>query len=76
VLVFTRKLDEAVVIGDGIEVRVVGIGKSSVRLGVTAARHVPVHRREIYDQIRAANVIAAADAATAAQMVARLKDKL
>ena len=46
-LVFTRKLDEAIIIGDGIEVKVLRIGKDGVRLGVTAAPHVPVHRREI-----------------------------
>ena len=37
VLVFTRKLDQAIVIGDGIEVTVLRIGRDAVRLGVTAA---------------------------------------
>jgi carbon storage regulator len=59
-LVITRRRDEAVIIGDGIEVRVLRVGKDGVRLGITAAPHVPVHRREIYDQIRAANASAAA----------------
>jgi carbon storage regulator len=73
VLVFTRKADEAIVIGDGIEVRVLRLGKSSVKLGVTASRQVPVHRREVYDQIRQANVTAAADASTAASVASRLR---
>ncbi len=34
-LVFTRKLNEAIVIGDGIEIRVLRVGRVSVRLGVT-----------------------------------------
>jgi carbon storage regulator len=59
-LVITRRRDEAVIIGDGIEVRVLRVGKDGVRLGITAAPHVPVHRREVYDQIRAANTSAAA----------------
>ena len=59
-LVFTRKRDEAVVIGDGIEVRVLRIGRDSIRLGVTAPTSVPVHRLEIYEQIRAENQMAAA----------------
>jgi carbon storage regulator len=59
-LVITRRREEAIIIGEGIEVRVLRVGKDGVRLGVTAAPHVPVHRREVYDQIRAANASAAA----------------
>lgn len=72
-LVFTRKLDEAIVIGDGIEVRVLRVGKDSVRIGVNAAAHVPVHRREIYDQIKAANVSAVADVASVDGVIQRLR---
>ena len=72
-LVFTRKLDEAIVIGDGIEVRVLRVGKDSVRIGVSAAPHVPVHRREIYDQIKAANLSAVADAASVDGVIQRLR---
>ncbi len=75
-LVFTRKLDEAIIIGDGIEVKVLRIGKDGVRLGVSAAPHVPVHRREVYDQIRAANAAAAAAAASPEQLVERLRGRL
>ncbi|MEO8481936.1 MAG: carbon storage regulator [Acidobacteriota bacterium] len=76
-LVFTRRLDEAIIIGDGIEVKVLRIGKDGVRLGVSAAPHVPVHRREVYDQIRAANAAAAAAAAASPQqLVERLRGRL
>lgn len=74
-LVFTRKLDEAIVIGDGIEVRVLRVGKDGVRIGVTAASHVPVHRREIYDQIKAANLSAVADAASLDDVIQRLRKR-
>jgi carbon storage regulator len=60
VLVFTRKRQEAIVIGDGIEIRVLRIGREGVRIGVSAPPSVSVHRREIYDQIRAENEQAAA----------------
>ena len=50
-------------IGDGIEVRVLRAGSDGVRLGITAPPHVAVHRREIFDQIRAANATAASGAA-------------
>jgi carbon storage regulator len=59
VLVFTRKRNETIMIGDGVEVRVLRIGKDGVRLGVTAPASVPVHRREVYDQIREENQRAA-----------------
>jgi carbon storage regulator len=75
-LVFTRKVDEAIVIGDGIEVTVLRVGRDSVRIGVTAASHVPVHRREVYDQIRAANAAAAAQAGALPDLVARLRGKV
>lgn len=42
-------------IGDGIEVRVVRVGNGEVRLGVIAPPDVPVHRREVYDEIRSEN---------------------
>jgi carbon storage regulator len=60
VLVFTRKLNQAIVIGEGVEVKVLRIGRDAVRLGVTAAASVPVHRQEVYDQIRQANRAAVA----------------
>lgn len=58
-LVFTRRRDEAIMIGDGIEVRVLRIGRDGVRLGVSAPASVAVHRREVYEQIREENRTAA-----------------
>lgn len=75
-LVFTRKVDEAIVIGDGIEVKVLRVGRDSVRIGVSAASHVPVHRREVYDQIRAANAAAASAPSAIPDLVARLRRKV
>jgi carbon storage regulator len=72
VLVFTRKRNETIMIGDGIEVRVLRIGREGVRLGITAPASVPVHRREIYDLIREEN----RRAAGAAPSVARLRERL
>ena len=63
-LVVSRKRNEAIMIGDGVEVRVLRAGREAVRLGITAPPHVAVYRREIYDQIRAANATAAGTAAT------------
>jgi carbon storage regulator len=72
-LVFTRKRHEAIVIGDGIEVRVLRVGRDGVRLGVTAPSSISVHRREIYDQIREENRVAASASTSAASLAERLR---
>lgn len=59
-LVFTRRRNEAIIVADGIEIRVLRVSKDAVRLGVTAPSDVPVHRQEVYDQIREENRRAAA----------------
>jgi carbon storage regulator len=75
VLVFTRKRDEAIVVGDGIEIRVLRTGRDGVKLGVTAPASVAVHRREIYDLIRAENETAAQNPAAIQDAIARLRKK-
>lgn len=75
-LVFTRKLNEAIIIGDGIEVRVLRVGADSVRIGVTAPRDVNVHRHEIYQLISHANASAATtEHATVARAAERLRSR-
>ena len=52
-LVLTRGKNETVMIGDDIEVTVVEVRRDGrVRLGFTVPRHIPVHRREVYDRIQ------------------------
>ena len=72
-LVFTRKRDEAIVIGDGIEVRILRVGRDGVRLGVMAPPSVAVHRREIYDQIRRENESAAGASVGVQALASRLR---
>lgn len=48
-LVLTRKTNQRIVIGDDIEITIVEISGSQVRIGITAPRDVRVHRREVYD---------------------------
>ena len=58
-LVLTRKNQESVIVGgsDGfgqlLKVTVLEIGHGKVRLGFEAERHLPVHRAEVWERIRA-----------------------
>lgn len=53
-LVFSRKRDEWIDIGDDIRIVVVGIRGDKVRLGIEAPKEIPVHRREVTEAIRRA----------------------
>ena len=51
-LVLSRQRDESIMIGDDVEIVIVDVRGDKVRLGITAPREIPVHRREIYDAIQ------------------------
>ena len=50
-IVLTRQKGESVMIGDDVEVIIVDVRGAKVRLGITAPKHIPIHRKEIYDAI-------------------------
>ncbi|MBQ0140800.1 MAG: carbon storage regulator CsrA [Kurthia sp.] len=54
-LVLTRKLGESIIIGDGIEVKIVGIDGDQIKLGVEAPKEVKIYRQEIFEAIQAEN---------------------
>ena len=53
-LVLTRKSSQSIMIGDDIEVSVLAVAGDKVRIGIEAPRVVPVFRREVYAEKRAA----------------------
>lgn len=63
-LVLSRQRDESIMIGDEVEITIVDVRGDKVRLGITAPKSIPVHRREIYDAIQREKAAAAAKAAT------------
>ena len=58
-LILTRKLGEAIAIGDDIWVTVVDIQGRQIRLGIDAPKSLPVYRAEIYERIKTENQRAA-----------------
>ncbi len=51
-LVLSRQRDESIMIGDDVEIIIVDVRGDKVRLGITAPKNIPVHRREIYVAIQ------------------------
>jgi carbon storage regulator len=46
-------------IGENIEITIVGVKGDKVRIGIRAPRQTPVHRKEVYLSIKQANIEAA-----------------
>lgn len=51
-LILTRRVSEALMIGDDITVVVLGVKGNQVRIGITAPKPVPVHREEVFERIK------------------------
>jgi len=58
-LVLTRKLNQSIMIGEDVEVKVIDIKGDQVKIGIVAPRHISVYRKEIYEEIQKQNRVAA-----------------
>jgi carbon storage regulator len=75
-LVLTRRVGEWISIGENVTVRVLSVKGDTIQLGVDAPREIPVHRGEIFEQIRAETEAArrsAADPAALARLASGAK---
>ncbi len=63
-LVLSRKPGESIVVGGEITVTILEVRGDLVRVGIDAPRSVSVHRKEVHDELMAANRDAAASPST------------
>lgn len=54
-LVLSRKKGESVVIQDQIEITVLGVEGDTVRIGISAPKHIDIFRKEVYLSIQDSN---------------------
>ena len=50
-LVLSRRKAESIMVGEDVEIMVIGVNGNKIRLGITAPRSVAVHRKEVYETI-------------------------
>lgn len=55
-LVLTRKKGQSILLGDDIEVTILEINRDSVKIGINVPKDVKILRRELYEEIKRANL--------------------
>jgi len=57
-LVLSRKIDEGIIIGDNIKIRVIAIEGNKVKLGIIANKDISIVREEILEAVKNENLSA------------------
>jgi carbon storage regulator len=57
-LVLARKLDESIVIGEDIVVKVVSVESGVVKLGIEAPKDISIMRSELIEEVKQSNIAA------------------
>lgn len=58
-LTLARKVNEAIIVNDNIEITVLDVKGDQIKIGIDAPKSVPIYRKELYVQIQQANAEAA-----------------
>lgn len=73
-LVLTRKVGEAIAIGDDVKIIVMQVRGKQVRLGIKASPTTSVHREEVYQRIQDENRAAASAPSEAVSVANKILD--
>lgn len=57
-LILSRKKGESIMLGDNIEVTVLGVDGGRVSLGLKAPKEMEILRKELYEQVESENISA------------------
>jgi len=63
-LVLSRKLDESIVIGDDVVVKIIGVERGMVKLGIDAPSDISILRSELLEDVKDSNIAASKETDT------------
>ena len=69
-LILSRKLEEAIWLGDNIKIKIMGIEKGTVKLGIEAPSDITILRQELKEAVADSNK----HASTTTEQVSELQD--